>query len=444
MREEFKITRRAFGKKSLAGLAASSLFPALIPASALGKNGTVAPSERVLLGTIGTGNRCKDLIQGVFQTQGAQIVAVCDVKRDCRENAAKMINDFYGTTDCAMYSAHEELLARKDIDACLVASTDHWHALHALAATRAGKAVYVEKPLSVSMEQNRALRAAVRECKTVLQFGTQQRSDEKFWRACELARNGRVGKLKTIRVWAPPSSAGGPTQQGTPPETLDYERWLGPAPYTPYTLERETNKWWWFISDYALGFIAGWGIHPMDIAYWGAGDLMRTKVSVSGKGTFPTEGVCNTATQWNVKLRYESGLTVHFTSDPPPAKWKKRYGEITGHGTVFEGSDGFVRVDRSHLTASSPAILAEKIGDNETRLYRSKHHMRNFVECIREKKDPVSPIEDAVAGDAISHMSDIAIRLGRTLHWDPKEERFKNDDEANARLTRTIRAPWKM
>ncbi len=443
MTEKHHISRRSFGKRSLAALAAAAGFPTIIPSSALGADGAVAPSERVLVGCIGTGNRCQDLIEGVFQTKGAQIVAVCDVKRDMREMSAKKINDFYGTTDCALYNAHEELVGRPDIDACVIGSTDHWHALHALAATRAGKGVYVEKPLSVSMEQNRALRAAVREHKTVLQFGTQQRSQDRFWRACELVRNGRVGKLKKINVWAPPSSAGAPKQTAPVPETLDYERWLGPAPFTPYTLERDSNKWWWFIQEYALGFIAGWGIHPLDIALWGAGDLMRTPVTAKGTGVFPKDDVCSTATAWQVMLRYESGLEIDYRSDPPPAKWKKRYGEITGHCTAFEGTDGWLRVDRSHLTASSPGILNEQIGDNEVRLHKSKHHMQDFVQCVREGKDPVSPVEDAVQGDAICHISDIAIRLQRAVHWDSATESFPNDDEANARLTRAIREPWK-
>ncbi len=442
MPQKKKISRRTFGKYTVASVAALA-FPTIIPSSALGADGAVAPSERVAVGCIGTGNRGCSLLEGLFQTKQAHVVAVCDVKRDWREKSAKMVNDFYGSNDCAMYNAHEELLARKDIDACVIASTDHWHVLLALAATRAGKGTYVEKPLSVSMEQNRLLRTAVRENGTVFQFGTQQRSQENFWRACELVRNGRIGKIKKIRVWAPPSSAGAPTQQAPVPETLDYERWLGPAPKTPYTLERDSNKWWWFIEDYALGFIAGWGIHPLDIALWGAGDLMRSAVSVQGTGVFPTEGACNTATAWKVRLRYASGLEMDYRSDPPPAEWKARYGEITSHCTAFEGSDGWLRVDRSHLTASSPDILKEVIGGNETRLYRSKHHMQNFIECVKDKKDPVSPIEEAVRGDAICHMSDIAIRLKRTVHWDPRKECFTNDDEANARLTRTIREPWK-
>lgn len=436
------MTRREFGKRSLTAASAAVAFPAIIPSSALGLSGTTAPSNRVVVGCIGVGDRGSYLLETVLQEKGAQVVAVCDVKTDRRERACKMVNDFYENQDCAAYLEYEKVVGRDDIDACIIASCDHWHALLSLAATKAGKGVYCEKPLSVSMEQNRALREAVRAKKTVFQFGTQQRSDEKFLQACELVRNGRIGQLKTINVWSPESASGGPLEEVPVPANLDYERWLGPAPFKPYTKERDSNAWWWFIEDYALGFIAGWGIHPLDIALWGAGDLMRTPVVVEGTGVFPKEGLCNTATKWEVRLKYESGIEIDYRSQPAPGEWIERYGLTDSHGTAFEGTEGWVAVNRNDITASKEGLARDKIKDDEIRLYKSRHHMRNFVECVRDGKDPVSPIKEAVDGDALCHISDIAIRLNRPLRWDPAVERFENDDEANARLTRPIREPW--
>ena len=441
MHNQHKMTRRAFGKRSLAA-AALAAFPTIIPSSALGFSGNVAPSNRVVIGCVGVGHRAQYLLESLLQIKEAQVVAVCDVKTDCREKAQSMANSCYENKDCAAYIEHEKVAERDDIDACIVGSCDHWHVLHSLAATKTGKGVYCEKPLSVSMEQNQALRAAVRKHKTVFQFGTQQRSDTKFLQACELVRNGRIGELKKINVWSPASSAGGPTEVVPVPENLDYDRWLGPAPSVPYTKDRDSNAWWWFIEDYALGFIAGWGIHPLDIALWGAGDLMATPVTVEGTGDFPTEGVCNTATGWKISLKYESGIEIDYRSEPLPKAWEERYGFGGGHGTAFEGTEGWVAVSRSNLTASPEKLVRDKIKNDEIRLYKSRHHMKNFVECVRDGKDPISPIEAAVDGDALCHISDIAIRLKRPVRWDPNTERFDNDDEANARLTRTIRAPW--
>lgn len=201
------MTRREFGKRSLAAASAAVAFPAIIPSSALGLSDTTAPSNRVVVGCIGVGDRGTYLLETVLQEKDAQVVAVCDVKTDRRERACKMVNDFYENQDCAAYVEYEKVVSRDDIDACIIASCDHWHALLSLVATKAGKGVYCEKPLSVSMEQNRALREAVRAHKTVFQFGTQQRSDEKFLQACELVRNGRIGQLKTINVWSPESAS---------------------------------------------------------------------------------------------------------------------------------------------------------------------------------------------------------------------------------------------
>ncbi|MCC6696003.1 MAG: Gfo/Idh/MocA family oxidoreductase [Candidatus Hydrogenedentes bacterium] len=429
-------SRRSFLKRATAVATA----PMIVPSYVLG--GEAAPSERVRVGCIGVGDRGSYIMGATLEQVNAQVVAVCDVKRDRREAAQATVNKTYGNSDCAAYNEFEELVARDDIDAVTVGSCDHWHVLHALAAVRSGKDVYVEKPLGLTVEQDQVLRAEVRKHKRMFQFGTQQRSDEKFRRACELVRNGRIGKLHTINVWSPASVAGGPTELAPVPETLDYDRWLGPAPAVPYTKERETNKWWWFISDYALGFIAGWGIHPMDIALWGAGSMAKSPVTVEGTGTFPTEGVCNTATDWKVMMTYDSGLKIDYRAQPAAPEWAQRYGEVAEHGTAFEGSDGWVIVDRRHIKTFPEDLAKRESGGGDIMLYKSDHHIANFIECVRSRKDPVSNIEDSVQGDIACHISDIAIRLQRKLRWDTLREAFIDDAEANARLTRVMREPW--
>ncbi|HOC73564.1 MAG TPA: Gfo/Idh/MocA family oxidoreductase [Candidatus Hydrogenedentes bacterium] len=438
MKSRHAVSRRRFLGTSLAVAG----FPTIIPGSALGLNGAVAPSERVVLGSIGVGDRGRAILEGALQCKEAQVVGVCDVKANCREAATALINDFYGNQDCFAVKDHAELLAKPDIDGVIVASCDHWHVLHALAATRLGKGVYVEKPMGCTVAEDQALRAAVRKHGTVFQFGTQQRSDGKFHDACSLVRMGAIGELHTVYVWAPPSVAGAPTQEAPVPETLDYERWVGPAPFKPYTLERDSNKWWWHISDYALGFIAGWGIHPADIAYWGAGDAVRTPFTIEGVGRYPVGEVCDTATDWKATCTYDSGLVIEFRATPAPRDWVDRFQARPDHGTAFVGSEGWIQVNRSGMTCFPESVAKKDIKDSP--LFKSRHHMRDYVQAIRDKRQTVAPIDEAVQSDLFCQVADIALRVGKPLRWDPAAERFANSDEANARLSRPMRAPWSL
>jgi predicted dehydrogenase len=302
--------------------------------------------------------------------------------------------------------------------------------------------VYLEKPMGLTLTECWALRKACHRHKRIFQFGTQQRSDRKFRHACEIARNQRIGKLHTINVWSPGSNRGGPLEQVPVPKWLDYEFWLGPAPFKPYTKDRCSNRWWWFISDYALGFIAGWGIHPVDIAVWGGGDLLNSKVTIEGTGDFPKEGLCDTAMNWRITLKYASGITLNFAGHPRPDEWTKRYGKTQSHGTAFEGSEGWVHVNRGVVNTGPEEIVNAEPGAKDVRLYESNGHQRNFLDCVKSRKETVCPIDESVRSETICQISDIAIRLKRKLVWDPKKERFENDDEANRRLTRAMRSPW--
>lgn len=452
------IDRRQFLKGAAGAALATAAFPAIIPSSALGADGAVAPSNRIVVACLGVGPQGAGVMGGFLGQKNCQVVAVCDVKTEQRDQACAKVNEAYGNSDCQSFLDFREVLARPDIDACLLAPPDHWHVPMGIAALRAGKHIYLEKPIGCSVGEAQALRKAVRETGKVFQFGTQQRSDRKFRAACELARSGMLGKLQTIYVWAPGSTPGGSTKLAPVPPTLDYERWLGPAPFRPYAENRcdatFDKKTWWFDTEYAAGFIAGWGIHPMDIAIWGAGDLMKGVVEVEGAGNYPCLGACNTATIWDVRLKFASGLEVVFAGSPNGGNASKptgeiwpheeelnaKFGKITTHGTVFEGADAWARVQRGELATSKPE-LAE--ADCPVKLKASGNHVGNFLESIAKCERAISDIEDAVWGDTLCQISDIAARLRRKLRFDFGAERFIDDAEANRKLAmREMRAPW--
>ncbi len=455
------LTRRHFLEQT-GGLAlAAAAFPSFVPASALGREGNTAPSERVVVAAIGVGPQGLGDMGNFLAQADAQVVAVCDTKADQLEQARQAVNGHYQNQDCAAVGDLLEVTARKDINACLIATPNHWHVLAALEAVRAGKDVYVEKPLGLSLTEDWTLRQEVHRCGRVFQFGTQQRSSRLFRLACELVRNGRIGKLKHINVWAPGSAPGGSTQVVPVPKGLNYDRWLGPAPFRPHTQDLCTadgvKKTWWFISDFALGFIAGWGIHPIDIALWGGGDLLNGPVEIQGRGTFHAEGACDTATVWNVGMKFASGVTLQYvgvpnggnadrpTPDPwfQADEWRQRYHRISSHGTAFEGAEGWVHVDREGIHLQPESLIDEKEEAFATQLKKSSNHVRDFLDCVKSRAQTICPIDESVRGNALCHLSDIAIRLNRKVVWDLSKECFLEDEEANLRLrARKMRPPW--
>lgn len=440
------ITRRNFVKGATGVVSAAFGFPYIVSSSALGKSGAVAPSNRITVGVIGTGEQGNGVSGNFLNQSDAQVIAVCDVDKGRRDWTAKRIDGHYGSSGCAAYNDFRKLIGRSDIDAVLIATPDHWHVLCAIAAIQAGKDVYMEKPMSRSVRENQALRDAVGRYDAVFQFGTQQRSSANFRRACELVRNGKIGKLHTINAWAPPSMSGGSTKPANIPDGLDYNMWLGPAVYKPYTENRCASTWadkfWWFNSDYCIGWISGWGIHPVDIALWGAGDKLRGPIEVEGVGEFPDEGMCDTATYWNVKLKYASGVTMNFLGAKPGAEWSQRYRNVGDHGTAFEGSNGWVHVDRSRMNVSSESMLDSARDAGVAELYKSNNHVRNFLDCVKTRAKTICPVDEAFGGDMVCHISDIAIRLKRKLKWDMVAEEFVNDGVANRMLSKGMRSPW--
>jgi hypothetical protein len=326
------------------------------------------------------------------------------------------------------YVDFRELLERKDIDAVVVATPDHWHVPVAIAAARAGKDAYVEKPLGISVQHDLACRKVFQEKQRIFQYGTQQRSQENCRFGCELVRSGRIGKVHTIEVVAPDGDAGGSTKEIPVPDGLDYNMWLGPAPMAPYTADRCKTPGTYWIYDYSIGYLAGWGAHPLDIMVWGSDSDLAGPMTVEGTGVIPTEGLYNTVYHWDVKVQMADG--VKMTLKPG------------GDSTKFIGPDGWVDVRRSGTDAEPKSLLTSKIGPGDVQLLGSPRQDQNFIDSIKSRKPAVSPIEHAVRSDIISHLADIAVRTGRKITWDPKQEVIVGDAEAAKMLARPLRAPW--
>jgi len=429
------LSRRNLLKVAGAAAAAAVIGPYIVPASARGADRIPSPSNRVTMGFIGVGGRGSALLSNFLGIKDAEVLAVCDVKKAARDQAQRGVNKQYAKESCGTHVDFRELLGRADVDAVVVGSTDHWHVPLALAAVRAGKDVYCEKPLGLSVEQDIALRDAVQRYGRVFQFGTQERSSWSTRQACEIVLNGWIGKVHTIKVGTRYSrSSGNYPAKPVPPE-IDYDLWLGPAPVEPYCDERVSNSHWFHISDYSLGFIAGCGIHTIDMATWGNGTDLTGPLEVEGTGEFPRDGLCDNALAWNVNLKFANGVMMNFTD-----------GQKNPLGVRFEGTEGSVFVLERHLggtyDAEPKSLLKRTLEPGDIHLPVSNHHQENFIECCKSRARTVAPIEVAVRSDTLCHLSDIAMRLGRKVKWDPEKEYFVNDAEASRMLTRPMRSPW--
>lgn len=451
------LSRRAFLRVTSTAVGAAATLPTLVPASALGR-GAVAPNSRVGVAIIGAGPQGRGDLGGFLTQPNCQVVALADVLAASREECRRQVNGHYKNEDCAVYADFRPVLARPDVDAVLIATPDHWHVPVALAAARAGKDMYLEKPMGLAFAEDQLLRAEVKRRQRIFQFGTQQRSSREFQRAVELVRNGLIGQLRAINVWCSASRPGGSTAPSAVPAGLDYDFWLGPARSTPYTEGKALDqgqawKTWWYNYDYALGFIAGWGVHPLDIALWGHPAMFAGPMEIEGKGIIPDTGACNTSVAWEVNFTFADGVKLRYRGNPNGydsptpltdfSDWRARYGKISDHGTVFEGSNGWVEVHRGGLRTSQETLAEATLPASGWRSPKSAHHQRNFLDAVQSRQPAICPIEDAVQADLLCHVSDIATRLNRKLRFDPAKERFVNDAEANRRLAlRPARAPW--
>ena len=421
-------SRRDF-LRTTAGAALAA--PYIITSTALGQGDTPPAGERVTLGHIGVGGRGTGLLHSFLGLPQAQCVAVCDCFTSRRESAAQAINNHYGSADCKMYAGFEELLADESIDAVVIATHDVWHVPLTTAAARAGKDMYVEKPLGMSIEQNLAAREAVQRYGRIFQYGTQQRAQAHCRHGCELVRNGRLGEIQSIEVTAPAGGTGGSTEPIPVPEDLDYDRWLGPAPWSPYTEHRCTDRGGYWVYDNSIGFLGGWGAHPLDILDWAYGSDEMMPVECEGTGHIPTEGLYDTIDTWELRLRYANGVPLVFNSGGQDL-------------TRFVGAEGWINISRAGLDAEPKSLLAEVIGPDEIHLTQSSNHSLNFVQAVKTRTPASSPIETAVRSDVISHLGDIAIRTGRKIKWDPKQETIVDDDIARRMMHRPMRPPWRL
>ena len=426
-----RLSRRVFLRRSAAALAA----PSFIPAAALGQEGRSAPSNRLTMGMIGLGSMGMRHVKGFLQEDDCQIVAVCDVDAGRRGEAVTEINTHYGNQDCVQYNDFRQLLARDDVDTLCIAVPDHWHAVISIAAIRAGKDIYGEKPLALTIAEGQAMVREVNQYACVWQTGSWQRSTAHFRFACELVRNGRIGKLQRVDVGIGPGEPIGPQPVMPVPEGLDYEMWLGPAPWAPYTEKRCHWNFRW-ILDYSGGQVTDWGAHHIDIAQWGMGTDDTGPVEVQGTGIFPAEGLWDAAIDYDFACTYANGVTMRVASN-----------NHCTQGVRFVGDAGFVHVTRSKVATKPEGLVRETFGPDEIHLPRPagdhrQGHRADFLRCVKTREQTMTPVEIGHRSVTIAHLGNIAMILGRKVRWDPQRETFVGDDTARRMMARAMRSPW--
>jgi predicted dehydrogenase len=424
------VSRRVFLQKTAGTVAGAMSLPYIVPASALGRAGNAAPSERITLGFIGTGKQSNHLMRSFLNSPGTHVVAGCDVDKLKLARGKKIVEDHYAGKNggaykgCDTYGDFRDLLARDDIDAVVIATPDHWHSVIVIQSAAAGKDIYCEKPLSQTIEEARAMVSAVRRYGRVFQTGSMQRSDRHFRLGCELVLNGYIGELQhvTVGVGGP---AGNPPLPAQPvPDYLDWQMWLGPAQWRPYNSELSPHlSWdgfphWRHNSRFGGGGMTDWGAHHFDIAQWGMG------MDESG----PVEIIPPDGKDYKVlTYKYAGGVTM--TRD-------------SANGVLFTGTKGKVETNRRHLRTWPDELKNQQIGPNETHLYESKNHYVDWLDAIRKRSKPICDIETGCRSVSVCHLGNIAYKLGRPLKWDPKREVFVGDDDANRLLSRPMRSPW--
>ena len=412
---------RSNRRRFLKTAAAVAVVPTVIPAAVLGKEEKASANERVTVGHIGVGNRGRGLMGNALGVREAQVVAAADAYENHRRA-------FEARTKGKSYKDFRDLLARKDIDAVVVATPDHWHVPMALAAARAGKDAYVEKPLGISIEQDLLCRKVFREKKRIFQYGTQQRSMDHCRKACELVRQGLIGDVKRIEVIAPNGQGGGEIKPQEPPKILDYEMWIGPAPMVSYTPGRCRPPGTYWNYDYSIGYLGGWGAHPLDLMIWGSDADLGQPITVEGTGEITPDGLYDSVFNWDMQIDLGDGVEMTFKPG--------------GDSTKFIGTEGWICVRRGGWDAEPKSLMKKVIPRADRILPTSGNHMADFIHGVAARKDSAANIEDAVRSDIISHLCDIAVRLKRKITWDPTKEVIVDDPEATKMMHRDMRSPW--
>lgn len=450
--------RRTFITTSLAGTAGAILVPTIVPASVFGKN---APSNMINIGQIGCGRiaRDHDLRETLPYFDQARVIAVCDLDSKRVADGKKYVESWYARKtgnekfiDVKMYEDYHDLLANPDIDAVMISTPDHWHSQPALEAALAKKDIYLQKPTSLTVTEGRLLSDVVRRQGVILQVGTQQRASKQFRIAAELVRNGRIGKLHTVKVGLPGDPSGPEAAEMPVPQNLNYDFWLGSTPEVYYTEIRVHPQkdygrpGWLRCEQFGAGMITGWGQHHFDSAAWGMDTEYTGPISVEAVAQFPKSGLWDVHGDFMVKAEYENGITMYTSGGFP-------------NGIRYEGTEGWIFVSRGDyvasasdptapgarakaLDASDPKILTSEIGSNEIHLYEIDNQHGNWLDCIKTRKEPISPVEIGHRACTVCLISHIAMKIPGKLEWDPKAEKFKNNKEANAMLSRPQRKPY--
>lgn len=448
-------SKRNLIKAGLATAVAAG-FPAIVPSTVFGQ---YAPSKRINVGAIGTGriSRGHDMPE-VLKDMRACIVAVSDVEAHRMTEGQQFVNDYYAKQTgkphdgVKTFANYRDMLADKDIDAVIVSTPDHWHALMGIHAVQAGKDVYLQKPASLTIAEGRALSNAVNASGRILQIGSQQRTNmPQFRKAAELVRNGRIGEITRVEIGLPGDPAGGDPTPMPVPDGLNYDAWLGSTPYVPYTLDRVHPRvgydrpGWLRLRQFGAGMITGWGSHHIDSAHWGMDTEHTGPVEVwCDHVEYPTAGLWDVHGKFRTEALYANGVRMSVSGDYP-------------NGIKYIGTKGWLFVSRGDaaatasdpktgkakaLDASDPKILLSEIGKDEIHLYKADEQHTNWLDCIISRQPPISPAELGHRACSTCLVHDIAMVLKRKVHWDPVAERFKNDDEANAMLSRPMRAPY--
>jgi predicted dehydrogenase len=432
------MTRRHF----LAAAGAALAAPVLAPSTILGQAARPAPSERITMGVVGWGMMGPGNTQAFLAQKDCQVVAACDLDKEHLQQAVDTVNNQYKNKDCKVYQDYREMMARDDIDAVMLAVPDHWHALLAVEAASHKKDIYGEKPLARTVAEQQAIVKAVRDHKRIWQTGSWQRSVENFHKACEMIRNGLIGKVTRVEVGLPSghydfAGTGDKRSVTEPPARLNYDFWIGPSKMMPYIEARIHMNWRWNYNT-GGGQLLDWIGHHCDIAHWGMDWDNAGPSEVEGQGEFPPEdALWNTCTKYRINLKYPQDVTMVIAGG---------HGDIRG-GTKWIGTDGWVWVDRGAFDCSNPEWKdISKLPDNlrKVKLLRSSNHHRNFLDCVKSRQPTLTPAETAHHSAIPGHLGLISMMTGRKIKWDATKECILEDEGASKLLSRPYREPWKL
>jgi len=429
------VSRRRF----LATAGAAIIIPAFVPSSALGFGRKSAPSKRINVGVVGCGTQGNGNTQGFLHNEDCQVVAACDVDKNRLAEMIKKINGHYNNQDCKGYTDYRELMKRRDIDAVMLAVPDHWHALVAVEAATRRKDIYGEKPLARTIAEQQAIVKAVKKYGRIWQTGSWQRSGTSFHKAAEIVRNGYIGKITRVEVGLPSGPINPQNQRkvlgATPPDELDYNRWIGPSMMMPYVSDRVHHNWRWNYNT-GGGQLLDWIGHHCDIAHWGMDCDNSGPLEVEAEGDFPPADYCwNVCTKFRIEAKYPNDISMTIAGGHEDIK----------HGTKWIGTEGWVWVDRGGFEASNPDWRAYKDLPEEMRkvkLYKSRNHIGNFVDCIKSRQPTITPVETAHHSTIPGHLGLISMLTGRSLKWDSQKEVIVDDAAASLMLGRPYRDPW--